>query len=84
MSIEAVKLPRRSNYFVPTRQDGSSLNQPTVFFSHSRGRVLPVPVSTVEIREHAYAKMMRGTGIFRDSVLIIPDIWRILGTLTFI
>ncbi|KAL0107700.1 hypothetical protein PUN28_014777 [Cardiocondyla obscurior] len=54
---EAVKL-LGSNYFLPTRQDGSSLDQPTVFSS----------------LEETYAKMMRKTRIFRDSDLIISDI----------
>jgi len=49
MSIEAVKLPRRSNYFMPIWQDGSLLDQPTVF-SRSKEYVLPVPASNRNTR----------------------------------
>lgn len=46
---------------------GSSLAQPTVFFSHSEGHVLPVSASTVEIGDLSYAKMMGRTGIFHSD-----------------
>ena len=59
---------------MPTRQDGSSLDQLSFFF-RSKGYVLPLPASTMEIRELSYAKMMGRTEILRDSDLIIPDIW---------
>ncbi|XP_011685126.1 PREDICTED: uncharacterized protein LOC105448314 [Wasmannia auropunctata] len=76
---EAVKLPSRSNYFVPTRQDGFSLDQPTVFFL-TRWNMSFLFLLRPWKYENLVSQMMGRTGIFRDTDLIIPDIW--LSSLT--